>query len=315
MKFVRLACLVVGLGLVAPLAQAQQPPHPAVPAPNAGNLKHVALTWATKRNLPVREIEVGPPDRRTKRLFVPVPPEHWADFVDTLGSHPRALMFKLKSGDNHLWTIRGGKSHLWAREEKRDTWNIAGIKAGMANDDATGPTIVASLTEAQADHVDKWFAHRANPADLLYNCGNACMDFVGNIEVGPAADGTNTLRPIGAAEIGAMRGAGKGGGSGAVPAGVRLFDALGIARSKDGRNMVYNLIHAATEQVQVVAIPVGAGGARVMKQQLVVENGRKVVKQVEVLEGPLDHFAKMTDAELLGPLPPQGVAGVVRPAK
>lgn len=29
----------------------------------------------------------------------------------------------------------------------------------------------------------------------------------------------------------------------------------------------------------------------------------------------IERFNKMTDAELLGPVPPQGVAGVVRPAK
>jgi hypothetical protein len=149
----------------------------------------------------------------------------------------------------------------------------------------------------------------------LYNCGNGCMDFIGNIEVAPAVDGTNTLRAIPSAEINAQQNGGKGGGSGAIPSGKKLFDLLGIARSKDGRNMAYNLIHAATERVQVVGVPLGGLGGGGMQQQLVVENGRRIVKMVPVGGDPVDRFMAMTEAELLGPLPPQGIAGVVRPAK
>jgi hypothetical protein len=319
--------------LVASLAQAADgAPHaPAVPhapaapvhaAPPAVPLQATAIAkaWAQNRNLPVREIEVGPPERRVTRLFVPVKAEDWPSFVETFGNQPRSLMLKLKGGDSHLMPVTGGVDHLWGRSIKAQGLQGSYGMETLANDGPNGPAMVVELNDAESAHMKQWFAHRADPNDALYGqaCGAACMDFIGNIEVAPAADGSNTLRAIPVAEINAaaQRGAGKGGGSASVPAGKKLFDLLGIARSKDGRNMTYNLIHAASERVQVIGVPMGgANGAGVMQQQVVVENGRRVVKNVQVGGDPVARFLAMSDADLLGPLPPQGVAGVVRPVK
>jgi hypothetical protein len=217
---------------------------------------------------------------------------------------------KLRGGDNHIHTVTGGANYFFAR---KSDW--AGGAETLANDGLDGPAIVVGLTADEAAHMKQWFAHREDPTDRLYHCGNGCMDFLGNIEVGPGAGGVHTLRPIPEAEINAASagGAGKGGGSASVPSGRRLFDLLGIARSKDGRNMAYNLTHAATDRVQVIGVPMG--GPVATQRQVVVENGRRVVKYVPVGSDAVERFAKMTDAELLGPLPPQGVAGVVRPAR
>jgi hypothetical protein len=286
-------------------------PAVAAPAPVPLPAASIAKAWAHQRHLPVREIEVGPPERRVTRVFVPVKAEDWPSFFETFGNRPQSLLLKLRSGDKHLHTLIGEDSYLWAR---KSDWGGGGH--GMANDGPDGPAMVVGLTADEDAHMKQWFAHREDPNDSLYAhpCGATCMDFLGNIEIGPGADGAHTLRPIAAAEIAAAAaGAGKGGGSAAIPAGRRLFDMLGIARSKDGRNMTYNLMHAATDRVQVVGVPMG--GAAAMRQQVVVENGRRVVKNVPVEGDPIERFATMTDAELLGPLPPQGVAGVVRPAR
>jgi hypothetical protein len=108
----------------------------------------------------------------------------------------------------------------------------------------------------------------------------------------------------------------KGGQSTKVPVGKKLFDVLGIARSKDGRNMTYNMIHAANDRVQVVGIPVGPDeGGGLTEKRVIRENGRVFVRDVTLFGAASDRFTKMTDAELLGPLPPQGVDGVARPVK
>jgi hypothetical protein len=321
MKALRIS-VAIALLLASSLAQAEPAranvPHAApVVAPPAAPMRQttaIAKAWATQRNLPVREIEVGPPERRVTRLFVPVKAEDWPAFVQTFGNSPRNLLLKLKGGDNHILTVAEGTSHLWAR--KADAyWGLE----GMAENGPDGPAIVVELNDAESAHMKQWFAARREPGDALYGqeCGAACMDFIGNIEVAPGADGANTLRAIPVQEIqqAAAAGAGKGGGSASVPAGKRLFDLLGIARSKDGRNMAYNLTHAANDRVQVIGVPMGGAGMVMMQQQVVVENGRRIVKNVQVGGDPVARFLAMTDAELLGPLPPQGVAGVVRPAK
>jgi hypothetical protein len=96
--------------------------------------------------------------------------------------------------------------------------------------------------------------------------------------------------------------------------GKKLFDILGIARSKDGKNITYNMIHAGSDKVQVVGIPVGpdAGGGQT-ERRVIREDGRVFVRDVKLTGAAIERFERMTDAELLGPVPPQGVAGVVRP--
>jgi hypothetical protein len=323
MKLLRLS-IAVSLVLASSLAAADNPPaaphlgpaagapapHPPVARPPALQAAAIAKAWATQRNLPVREIEVGPPERRVTRVFVPVKADDWPAFVQTFGHGPRSLLLKLKGGDNHLIAMTEEGSMLWARPDQQPRFSAG----GTANDGPDGPAIVVELTDAESAHMKQWFAQRRDPNDALYQCGNACMDYIGNIEVAPGADGANTLRAIPAAEIRGVAAAGKGGGSASIPSGKRLFDLLGIARSKDGRNMAFNLTHAANERVQVIGVPMGGGGG-VMQQQLVVENGRRIVRNVLVGGDPVERFLQMSEAELLGPLPPQGVAGVVRPAK
>src|SRR5262249_26220280 len=91
-----------------PVHPAPAIPHPAQPAPAqppglaVGVVKAAALAWAKERNFPVREIEVGPPERRVTRVFVPITPETWPSFMQTFGSGPNRMMLKLKSGDKHL---------------------------------------------------------------------------------------------------------------------------------------------------------------------------------------------------------------------
>jgi hypothetical protein len=297
---------VAARAVVKPPAAA--PPAAAPPSP----MKVAALAWAKERNLPVREIEVGPPDRRVKRLFVPITSEEWASFEDTFGKGPNRLTLKLLENDNHIFTLVDKTPHLWARPRP---WAINGAQAGPR-----APALVVDLDDAETQHVQQWFTHRAAPGDALWGqaCGHGCMDFTGNIEIAPAADGTNTLRTVSAQEV--ARAAGnqnvKGGASTKVPMGRKLFDALGIARSKDGRNITYNVIHAASDKVQVIGVPVGPGqGGGQVERRVIRENGRVFVRDV-VLHGPaIERFTQMTDEELLGPLPPQGVAGVVRPVQ
>ena len=244
-----------------------------------------------------------------KRLFVPVTAESWPSFVETFSSGPQRLMIKLKGGDNHLQPIIDGQSYLWSRGTRSQ--NLQHDRrydvAGMANDMANGPAMVVELGEAETQHVRQWFTHRETPGDALWdsrNCGHACMDYLGNIEVSPAADGTNTLRVIPPEEVRAAAGADaygvKGGMSTKVPMGTKLFDVLGIARSKDGRNMTYNMIHAANERVQVVGIPVGAdAGGGQTERRVIRENGRVFVRDVKLNGAAIERFMQMTDAELL----------------
>ncbi len=293
----------------APLKGAAQ-----VVAPPPSPVKAAALAWAKERNLPVREIEVGPPDRRVKRLFVPVTTANWKSFEETFSSGPGRLMLKLKDKDNHLMPVVDKTYHLWARPTK-GWFSQDHEKSGPG-----APAMVITLSDAESQHVRQWFTHRAAPADSLWAsaCGHACMDFIGNIEVAPGEDGTNTLRPIPQAEVrrAAAGAAVKGGVSTKVPMGKKLFDVLGIARSKDGRNMTYNMIHAANDKVEVVGIPVGPDeGGGLVEKRVVRENGRVFVRDVVLQGAAIERFTKMTDEELLGPPPPQGVEAVARPAK
>jgi hypothetical protein len=299
----------------APKAAAQGA-KPVAPAPSP--VKAAALEWAKERNLPVREIEVGPPDRRVKRLFVPVSTENWKSFEQTFSSGPNRLMLKLRDNDNHMMPVLDTTYHLWARPTRG--WDPGGRDESMR-----APAMIVTLNDAETQHVRQWFTHRATPPDALWAgaCGHACMDFIGNIEIAPGADGTNTLRTIPANEVQQAGGGGgyynngvKGGASTKVPMGKKLFDALGIARSKDGRNMTYNMIHAASDKVEVVGIPVGRdeGGGQT-ETRVIRENGRVFVRDVVLPGKAIERFVNMTDAEILGPLPPQGVEGVARPVK
>jgi hypothetical protein len=296
----------------APAAAAQGKPVAATPAAPA-LVRTKALAWAKERGLPVREIEVGPPERRVKRLFVPVTTANWASFVETFSSE-NSLMLKLKNNDNHLMAVVDGTYHLWAR--RNDYYNQGHEQGGGP----VAPAVIVDLKPEESKHVREWLTHRANGQDCLWHGGHGCMDFIGNIEVAPGADGTDTLRPINGAEIAAAPAGDnnnvKGGQSARVPMGKKLFDVLGIARSKDGRNMTYNMIHAGNERVQVVGIPVGPdeGGGQTEKR-VIREDGRVFVRDVVLQGAAIERFEKMTDAELLGPVPPQGVAGVVRPTK
>jgi hypothetical protein len=306
-------------------AQAAAKPAQAaqVAPPPQSVVKTAAVAWAKAHNFPVREIEVGPPERRVTRLFVPVTAESWPSFVETFSSGPNRLMMKLIGGDNHLLPVLDGQSYIWGRSARALGPYYEG-RYGMAhraNDGPNGPAMILDLGESESQHVRQWFTHRAEPNDALWGqaCGHACMDYIGNVEVAPGADGTHTLRTIPKPEIDQAAAGGnnvKGGTSTKVPMGQKLFDVLGIARSKDGRNMTYNMIHAANEKVQVVGIPVGAdaGGGQTEKR-VIRENGRVFVREVKLTGAAVERFNKMTDAELLGPLPPQGVAGVARPVK
>jgi hypothetical protein len=292
------------------------------PAPSA--VKASALAWAKERGFPVREIEVGPPERRVTRLFVPVTTEAWPDFVATFSSGPKRLMLKLKGNDNHVMPVIDGEGFFWARSARKLGFDYLYNMNLMANDGPDAPAMVVELDDAESQHVRQWFTHRDDPKDELWHhtCGHACMDFLGNIEVAPAADGTNTLRPLAKADVLAVTGGDptgggvKGGVSTKVPMGKKLFDVLGIARSKDGKNITYNMIHAASDKVQVVGIPVGPNrGGGLTERRVIRENGRVFVRDVKVQGEAIERFEKMTDAELLGPLPPQGVTAVVRPVK
>jgi hypothetical protein len=314
------ATAVVFFATTTTVASAQQhaaPPHAepakvAPPAPPASPSRAAALAWAKARNLPVREIEVGPADRRVKRLFVPVTADRWPSFLETFSTGPRSLMLKLKSDNNHLMVVVDEKFHLWARHQPGlSDW-------GYGRDGPNGPAMIVDLAESESRHVRQWFTHRAKPEDSLWQCGSGCMDFIGNVEVAPGPRGENQLRTIGADEINGAAGQApvKGGQSTKVPVGKKLFDVLGVARSKDGRNMTYNMIHAANERVQVVGIPVGPDeGGGLTEKRVIRENGRVFVRDVTLFGAAIERFTKMTDAELLGPLPPQGVDGVARPVK
>jgi hypothetical protein len=308
---------------VAAPAKAAAPKAPAQVgkpvAPPASPVKAAALAWAKERNLPVREIEVGPPERRVKRLFVPVTTENWKSFEETFSSGPNRLMLKLKDNDNHLMPVVDKTYHLWARPSRGyydEDHEHSGPRA---------PAMVVTLDDAETQHVRQWFTHRAAQGDVLWSmdCGHACMDFIGNIEVAPGADGTNTLRPIPINEVQQAAGgnvgwgynAVKGGASTKVPMGKKLFDVLGIARSKDGRNMTYNVIHAASDKVEVVGIPVGPDEGGQVEKRVIREKGRVFVRDVVLHGAAIERFEKMTDDEILGPLPPQGVQGVARPVK
>jgi hypothetical protein len=303
-----------------PGAQVAQGAKAAAPAPPV--LKATAIAWAKERGFPVREIEVGPPERRVTRLFVPITSETWPSFVDTFGSGPKRLMLKLKGqGDNHLMPVIDGDAFLWGRSVRKMGYdNMYGMGI-MGQYGPEAPAMVVELDDAESQHVRQWFTHRADANDALWGqaCGHGCMDFIGNIEVAPAADGTNTLRAIGTPEIAQANGGNhyggvKGGSSTKVPMGKKLFDILGIARSKDGKNITYNMIHAGSDKVQVVGIPVGpdAGGGQT-ERRVIREDGRVFVRDVKLTGAAIERFERMTDAELLGPVPPQGVAGVVRP--
>jgi hypothetical protein len=282
-------------------------------------VKATALAWAKERNLPVRAIEVGPPERRVTRLFVPVTKEEWPSFVDTFGTGPRRLMLKLKGYDKHLMPVLDGDAFLWARSVRAQRLDDRFGMDALSDDGPDGPAMILELDEAESQHVRQWFTHRADPKDALWSkgCGHACMDYIGNIEVAPGEDGTNTLRTIHAEQVQTAGGPGiKGGVSTKVPTGKKLFDVLGIARSKDGHNITSNIVHAAGDRVQVVGIPVGPdrGGGQI-ERHVVREGGRVFLREVKLHGAAIERFNAMTDAELLGPLPPQGVAGVVRPIK
>src|SRR5207245_2581092 len=118
-------------------------------------------------------------------------------------------------------------TYIWGRPNAYPQY----APEGMANDGANGPAIVVELQEAEYTHAKQWFDHRKNPADGLYGttCGAACMDYIGNIEVGPGADGTNTLRAISPQDVqnlAAGKAVGKAGNSALVPSGKKLFDVL-----------------------------------------------------------------------------------------
>jgi hypothetical protein len=306
-------------------AYAQGPATPAAaarPGASAPAQASVAAArnWAAQHGVPTRDIEVGPADRRVVRTFVPVQAGHWGDFIQTFGNQKNSLMLKLDSG-NHLMAVMDGKTYLWARETPYAQYQAQNVHIGTPEAKA----VVVHLTDEEYGHVQKWFQHRADPNDAYFaSCsGSACMDFVGNIEVAPGANGQHTLRTIPQQEIGQQQQATvvvNGNqkylaGSMAMPAGKRLFDLLGIARSKDGRNMTYNIVHAANDRVSVIGIPV-ADQAQTQQQRTVV-NGRVVVQNVAVNGGAagVERFKQMTDEQILGPQPPQGLANVVRQEK
>jgi hypothetical protein len=309
-------------------AKAAAPKPAAAPAVHVHQTQQIAQRWASEHGLPVRTVEVGPPERRVTRMFVPVTKKNWQSFHDLFaGPDKPSMMLVLQSGDSHMTANIGGEEFLWARPNPHTHLYGKNQFHGDGEGAMDGKGVVINLTPEQYQHAQTWFQHRKDPNDehFSYQCGAACMDYIGNIEVEPGKDGTNQLRAIPEAEV---LGAGKvqraGGnyqgqknltGSVALPVGRRLFDMLGIARSKDGRNMGYNLVHAANDNVQVIAVPVGDQPSK--EPKVIRENGRVFVRYVPVGGGvdPIEHFKTMPEAELLGPLPPQGIAGVVRPVK
>jgi hypothetical protein len=304
----------------------EAPKAPAAPPPQFETPK-IAQNWAKQHGMPIRTVEVGPPERRVTRMFVPVVKKDWDSFTETFGNRPQSMMLVLQSGDSHMTTLLGGEEYLWARSYHYDSYGKRAFYGSGGKRQLDGKAVVIDLTPDEYAHAQKWFGHRQDPKDQHFsmNCGAACMDYIGNIEVAPGKEGVHQLRTIPAVEIEGLKGVQREGGnyqgaknlngSASIPGGKRLFDVLGIARSKDGRNMGFNLTHAASDRVQVIGVPIGDVPAK--EPKVIRENGRVFVRYVPVGGGmdPIEHFKTMSDAELLGPLPPQGVAGVVRPVK
>jgi hypothetical protein len=313
----------------APAAPKAAAPKAAAPPQVHIPTQQIAQRWAIQHDVPVRTVEVGPPERRVTRMFVPVAKKDWASFHDTFaGSEAKqSMVLVLQSGDSHMTVNMGGEEFLWARPNKYTTDYGRGAFYGNEWNEhppMDGKAIVINMTKEEYAHAQTWFQHRKDPKDFHFSteCGTACMDYIGNIEVAPSKDGVDQLRTVTKEEAGGHRqvevAPGKFKsltGSAGLPGGRKLFDMLGVARSKDGRNMGFNLTHAATDRVQVIGVPIA--DIPPMEPKVIRENGRVFVRYVPVGGGvnPLEHFKTMSDAELLGPLPPQGIAGVVRPVK
>ena len=274
-----------------------------------------AKEWATAHGLPTRTVEAGPEGKKVTRLFVPLKPEHWADFLQTFNPDTGSLVFKFSdkgaSGnvDNHM-ALMGNQpteAYLWGRKIDPSWIN----QHGYGNGSLPGQAIVVELSPEESAHVKQWLTQRADGNDWYFRNGggSACMDFIGNLEVKPGADGTNTLHTIDQATARNSMG---------VPTGEKLFAVLGLRRSKDGRVMKAKMLHAGNARIEVVGYPVGgAAPAGPARQQWVIMNGRRVLQNVPAAPAvaagdPIARFNALTDAELLGPPPPQGLAAAVK---
>ncbi|MCC6747807.1 MAG: hypothetical protein IT371_09130 [Deltaproteobacteria bacterium] len=174
--------------------------------------------YARANGFPTKVVQCGSPNRPVQRVFVPITPQSWNDFMTrfTSGRGYAALNF---DGGSHLaMALQPNDCYLWARNYNGTVPGLGDYRANYMAHRGLGYVFPIDLQGGRLEHLSAWLGARANPNDGLYRGGN-CMEWLPNAEVGP---------------------------------GQALFHLLGLKRSRDGRNMKAKLLHAANANVQVV---------------------------------------------------------------
>jgi hypothetical protein len=238
-------------------AKAAAPRKAAVPreaAPGAGGLLAKAEAFIKTHKLPSKLVKAGPADRKVPRLFFPVLPNQFDKFVTAFGEKGGGVIIRNTESNEHLAiALKAGDAYLWARNQngKRDNNGYHGDLRQQYMDHSGGGHIMAvDLKPAELKHLKGWLAARERANDQLF-CNGNCMEWLPNAEVGR---------------------------------GTPLFHALGITRSRDGRNMKAKLLHGANDKLRVVGVPVDS----------------------------IEEFKQMSAADLLGNPPAGGIDDTVR---
>jgi hypothetical protein len=182
--------------------------------------KQAADVYTAAHGLPQRTVPSGPEARRVNRIFVPVLPNTYDDFLERFGEKGGGVVLRAVTNQTHVGLQRKpGEIFYWARDKAQDPqWShLLSVLGSHRNG---GHLVAVELEPQELGHLNGWL--EARKGDRLYCDGN-CMEWLANAEIAPD-------KPI--------------------------FHALGLTRSRDGANIQRKLVHASNDKVGVIGITV-----------------------------------------------------------
>jgi hypothetical protein len=182
--------------------------------------QEAANAYTAAHGLPQRMVASGPEARRVNRIFVPVLPHTYDNFLERFGEKSGGVVLRAVTTQTHVGLQRKpGEIFYWARDQVPiPAWtHLLGLLGSHAG---KGHLVAVELEPPELGHLNHWL--EARKSDQLYCSGN-CMEWLSNAEVAPD-------KPI--------------------------FHALGLTRSRDGSNIQRKLVHAANDKVGVIGVTV-----------------------------------------------------------
>ncbi|MCC6750101.1 MAG: hypothetical protein IT371_20715 [Deltaproteobacteria bacterium] len=209
------ALVLSALALLAPRALHAAP----------SRLRSAVERFADERGLRPRVVRVGPAARLVDRLFVPLPPAAYDAFLEHF-SAPRGYVNLQYDGDTHVsMAVEPGDCYYWGLNFNGRPPENHDLRPQFQPRRQGCIVFPVDLEGQRLAHLKGWLRARENPAANPYRYpggpGINCMTWLGNAEVEP---------------------------------GLPFFHALGLRRSRDGRNLKAKLLHAANEAVPCVGV-------------------------------------------------------------